>query len=347
MPFYNDSSAISALLYFAIGGTLSALVLLALAYYRQQRWMNWAALAIGAPLSLTAGIGTLLGAPLELQLPCGVLGGLLLLAVGAGSTRIHSLCRAVTRPAILGAFLLAASLATSLYIRTFAEPAPEGIDVPLAAGTEFHVIADVVAVTDLGHELPLFAYDNEESLTKAEQSYLAIDQFDQQIIRIGEPNAACNCHGWVYTGGRYAIRGRYIDELLSDNGYVEVAEPRADDVVIYRGPEGSVEHTGLIRHIGSDGLVLVESKWGPLGVYLHPLASQPYGDHHHFYRSPRAGHVVAIVPQTSLPETEAPVLARTLVPAPATTNPIVLPEQQPTRRIDERPTLRVPGQRRT
>jgi hypothetical protein len=204
-----------------------------------------------------------------------------------------------------------------------------------------------VAVTDLGQELPVFIYEDAELLSEAERQYLATGCFNQQIIRIAEPSADCNCHGWVYTGGRYAIQGRYIDELLADNGYVEVAEPRAQDLVIYRGMDNAVEHTGLVRHIGPDGMILVESKWGPLGVYLHPLKSQPYGVSHRFYRSPRVGHVVAIVPQTSLPVSPEPVLARTLVPERAGANQ-TLPEQQPAERaVDERPILRVPGQRRT
>lgn len=220
--------------------------------------------------------------------------------------------------------------------------------MPFDAGTQFRIVPDVMAVTDLGQALPVFIYEGAELLSEAERRYLATGRFDHKIIRIAEPNAECNCHGWVYTGGRYAIQGRYIDELLADNGYEEVAEARPDDLVIYRGTDNAVEHTGLVRHIGPDGMILVESKWGPLGVYLHPLESQPYGVSHQFYRSPRAGHMVAIVPQTSLPEADGPELARTLGPTPASGNPAVGPEQQPApREVYERPILRVPGQRRT
>jgi hypothetical protein len=166
---------------------------------------------------------------------------------------------------------------------------------------------------------------------------------------LAPPSEVCNCHGWVYTGGRFAIQSRFIPTLLADNGYEEVLEPQADDLVIYRAESGSVEHTGLVRMVGDDGLVLVESKWGPLGVYLHPVESQPYGTGHKFYRSPRAGHLVTVVPNSSVPEAELPVLAG--LPAIGIGGldaPLTARRGRPgQRKIYERPILQVPGQRKS
>jgi hypothetical protein len=214
---------------------------------------------------------------------------------------------------------------------------------------EIHVIEGLVALTDRGQPLPLIAYDEEPTLVETELAYLGDERFRSQVIRLAAPTPVCNCHGWVYAGGRFAIQSRYIPELLDDNGYVEVLEPRADDLVIYRGTSGSVEHTGLVRMVGADGLILVESKWGPLGVYLHPVGAQPYGTGHKFYRSSRAGHLVTIVPQASAPESELPLLAG--LPSGTSTEldtALSATRSKPgERKVFERPTLRVPGQRRT
>jgi hypothetical protein len=348
MPSWNDSSIIVALLYFAIGGTLIGVMLLALEYYRQRRIASYLNLSSGMVLSAAAAIGTLLGAPIEFLLSSGLLGGLSLLAFGAGSDFWHAVGRAIARPAGLGTLLLVASILVGAYLPTVATQPTEDLPLLFTASAEYRVVPDVMAVTDRGLVLPVFNYENAEKLSEVERQYLATGTFDQKIIRIAEPSAECNCHGWVYTGGRYAIQGRYIDGLLADNGYVEVAEPRPQDLVIYRGVDDAVEHTGLVRHLGPDGMILVESKWGPLGVYLHPLDSQPYGVKHNFYRSPREGHIVAIVPQTSLPEADGPVLARTQGPTLPSGDSVILPEQQPApREVYERPILRVPGQRRT
>jgi len=55
-----------------------------------------------------------------------------------------------------------------------------------------------------------------------------------------------------------------------------------------------VIHTGLVRFVDDDGVILIESKWGPLGVYLHPPEAQPWGHDFTFYRSPRPGHLLRL-----------------------------------------------------
>ena len=100
----------------------------------------------------------------------------------------------------------------------------------------------------------------------------------QKVIRIAGPDAACNCHGWVFTGGRYGVATEDVDAILADNGYQIVEEAREGDVIIYRDELGQVRHSGLVRFVGTDGLVLVESKWGSLGIYLHTPKEQPYGE---------------------------------------------------------------------
>src|SRR5205807_1160464 len=79
------------------------------------------------------------------------------------------------------------------------------------------------------------------------------------------PDATSNCHGWVFTGGRYWVKGGAVEDILRDNGYRTVEDPRPGDLVVYRDDQGAVSHTGVVSSVGADGLVLVESKWSWLG----------------------------------------------------------------------------------
>jgi hypothetical protein len=111
----------------------------------------------------------------------------------------------------------------------------------------------------------------------------------------------CNCHGFVFTGGRYVIDGTAVPRILEDNGYAPVAQARVGDVVVYR--EGThITHTGIVCGTTREGLILVESKWGGVGRFIHRH------DRYHpwvlsaciFYRSPRPGHLLrGIVPDAA------------------------------------------------
>ena len=90
--------------------------------------------------------------------------------------------------------------------------------------------------------------------------------------------------------------------ILADNGYVVVDEPREGDIVIYRDGLGQVQHTGLVRFVGTDGLVLVESKWGSLGIYLHTPKEQPYGEFFNFSPQFPSGPRVASERPVSRPD---------------------------------------------
>jgi len=40
--------------------------------------------------------------------------------------------------------------------------------------------------------------------------------------------------------------------------------------------------------------ILVESKWGPFGVYLHGVEQQPFPGQCRFFRSTRSGHLLTL-----------------------------------------------------
>src|SRR5262249_1057001 len=114
-----------------------------------------------------------------------------------------------------------------------------------------------------------------------------------QIIRLADPNSAANCHGWVFTGGKYGIRDPEVERILLDNGYAEFAAPREGDLAIYRSGN-KITHSGIVRIADKSTPILIESKWGPFGVYLHGVEKQPFAGQCIFYRSSRSGHVLTL-----------------------------------------------------
>ncbi len=109
------------------------------------------------------------------------------------------------------------------------------------------------------------------------------------IIQHEPANDDSNCHGWVFTGGKYWILGKSVDPILEQNHYEPTTSPQPGDLVVYRN-DAKVSHTAIVRYV-TDGMpVLVEGKWGALGVYLHAVEESCYGRNYMFYRSPRKGH---------------------------------------------------------
>jgi hypothetical protein len=116
-----------------------------------------------------------------------------------------------------------------------------------------------------------------------------------RLIQTAPPDPAYDCHGWVFTGGRYWLLGTDVERVLADNGYREVASPAVDDLAVVRLPDGSISHTGLVR-VATAGLVLVESKWGSQGRYVHRPEDAPYVGRWCYYRSARRGHLLRGLP---------------------------------------------------
>ncbi|GIW83908.1 MAG: hypothetical protein KatS3mg106_421 [Gemmataceae bacterium] len=46
-------------------------------------------------------------------------------------------------------------------------------------------------------------------------------------------------------------------------------------LAVYFNPDYGVTHTAIVRYVSPDQPVLVEGKWGNLGIYLHPVDSLP------------------------------------------------------------------------
>ncbi len=100
-----------------------------------------------------------------------------------------------------------------------------------------------------------------------------------------------NCHGWVFTGGRYLLHEDHVALVLEDNGYAPVNQPQRGDLAIYRDSTQKIIHTGVVHAVCVDGEIQIRSKWGRGGVYIHP-PNTGYQGEITYYRSPREGHLL-------------------------------------------------------
>jgi hypothetical protein len=153
----------------------------------------------------------------------------------------------------------------------------------------------IKATTDRGKNIVLrepVPEVNRSGLSSAEEKFLRNSQYDNQVIRRSPADDRSNCHGWVFTGGRFRVAGEDVEVILKENGYCEHHEPQPGDLIVYR-QGGSISHTAIVQYVTEGKPVLAESKWGNLGVFFHPANRSPYGTDYTFYRSPRQGHLLA------------------------------------------------------
>jgi len=130
-----------------------------------------------------------------------------------------------------------------------------------------------------------------QQLAISEEQILASANLNDHVIRRGPCGDHTNCHGWVFAAGQFRLSPDDVQVILSDNGYHAVSTPRPGDVVIYRTNEG-ITHSAVVRYVTEGQPILVEGKWGALGLFLHPVDKSMYGTDFTYYRSPRLGHLL-------------------------------------------------------
>ncbi len=170
--------------------------------------------------------------------------------------------------------------------------------LPRLADGDVKEATDVQARTDAGSPIQLFTWDTtqlEPQGDDGEARFLRqFPAFSGRIIQVGPPDPFLGCHGWTFTGGRYNVDPEQVERILRENGYVEMQVPRSGDLIVYRDREtGLITHTGIVRVADGEGLVLIESKWGSNGRYLHEPGVQWYSQRFAYYRSLRRGHGLA------------------------------------------------------
>ncbi len=170
-------------------------------------------------------------------------------------------------------------------------------EIPLDSHTLMSEDTEYLAITDAGTQIPLYEIDIRESngLVRNQLANSTMIPAGAKVIPRGDANLNANCHGWVFTGGKFLLRGRSVDQILTENGYTVQGIPAAGDVIVYRGGQGELLHTGIVSGILLDGTCIIESKWGIAGRYLHQAEDQPYGLNYAFYRSERGGHLVTVI----------------------------------------------------
>jgi len=169
----------------------------------------------------------------------------------------------------------------------------------LDAGPPEKVLAQP-ALTDRGNPIPLRVHEDEVApcSIETEQQCLTEAGLPFKLIRTGAASLDSNCHGWTFTGGKYWVLSDDVERILQDNGYLPVREPRPGDVIVYR-TGNQIRHTGVVTVVTPDGTVLVESKWGRMGRFLHRPEDQTYSRDWQFYRSARPGHRLRNLPDAT------------------------------------------------
>ncbi|QEL16590.1 hypothetical protein [Limnoglobus roseus] len=156
-------------------------------------------------------------------------------------------------------------------------------------------IGNVTAVTDRGYPIPLSHARTprpKAETTRIENEALAALTLGNATIRRQPANDDSNCHGWVFTGGRYIVPGSVVGQILQDNGYAVVTTPSPGDLIVYRNSSAEVMHTAIVRYVAPGRPPMVEGKLGWMGVYLHCADECCYGTNYTFHRSRRDGDLL-------------------------------------------------------
>jgi hypothetical protein len=150
--------------------------------------------------------------------------------------------------------------------------------------------------TDIGSDIQVFRFSTADSafLRFCDTFRLRYAHFGNSLIRRGAADQHTNCHGWVFTGGKFLLRGEGVERILTDHDYHIVETPVEGDIVIYRAQNGSILHTALVQAVLNDGTVITESKWGVEQRFLHLPDDQPYSNIYNYYRTTRPNHLVKI-----------------------------------------------------
>lgn len=141
-------------------------------------------------------------------------------------------------------------------------------------------------------------HDKIERMMTWEAEHLLKDpRYAQQFIRTGPPEESYNCHGWTFARGRRALDTSEVRMLLTNGQYRNVESPEAGDIVIYYDSQGDICHSGIVKATGRNGFVLVESKWGSAGRFLHMLRLPKVQIRYEFYRRSQRGPRSTIIPK--------------------------------------------------
>jgi hypothetical protein len=246
--------------------------------------------------------------PTSIHLPIlAIFGGVLLVAGLCGALLARSRGRAARfRSAAVGVVGLSVSLFALRGIAA-ADLVPESEAMVLLE--KMHEVPDLAEDQSVwgwtDRRSPIRLYRAElprpaDELRPLEFDILAAQRRQGHVLRRQDPDDRTNCFGWIFTEGRYWLDNDQIELILSDNGYGVVAAPKPGDLAVYRTQDQMIHHLAMVRAICDDGTILVEGKWGWMGVYLHRLTDSLYGQNVTLLRSERRGHALRVGPASSV-----------------------------------------------
>lgn len=272
------------------------------------RWQRVTAFAAAIVLCLTA-VDGLNFVQQELSQHFRVFGSVAVIAVTAGLTWLHlshwKMPRSLFRRRLSGWLVVASSICMvwwsyhrfheRLYPRS---KKPMLVLTTLAKKREVH---EFVAVTDRNRPIRVYRLEDAEATGSIDEGDALTVNFMESTIQRGPASSAANCHGWVFLDSQFLIPGEAVQQILDDNGYEIVTEPKAGDVIVYRDSNRNIAHTGLVRGVLNDGTIIIESKWGVDGIFLHDPDGTPYSTLYEYYRSSRPHNRVKVVPADEIP----------------------------------------------
>ena len=270
------------------------------------QWIRLLMACVGLVVSVAAGLALIPESVETLALPgVGLL--LLLLLAQSGTLRrsLASVCHQLRKPRLAwGLVALARVGLLGVEFTRFDAVEQAGLNeheawLKLQEVSPYVADDSRTANTDRGsaiHLLTTAEAKTAELLLVSETQTLQSTHLDDYVIRRGPADDNSNCHGWVFTGGKYAILGHEVDTILLENEYQPAIIPHAGDLCVYRNESNAILHTALVRSVFDDGTVLVEGKWGHLGVFLHSVQHSVYGTHFGFYHSARSTHLLSSIP---------------------------------------------------
>jgi hypothetical protein len=153
--------------------------------------------------------------------------------------------------------------------------------LPMLGSLDLEAIPGEGLLTDKGRVIPVYRSLIAPNLARYVET--ADPAYANRRIQRAARDEQSNCHGWVFTGGQYLLKGNDVELILADNDYHLTTQPRAGDVIVYRDAFKQVLHTGLVRVADEDGTVLIESKWGIDERFLHLPEDQHYSQRFSYY----------------------------------------------------------------
>lgn len=118
---------------------------------------------------------------------------------------------------------------------------------------------------------------NERRLERAADSLRAAVRLAAQerpLARLRSITNTYNCVGMVFASRRTWVDTEEIHLILNEDGYRRVEAPEVGDIAIYRNPNNEIKHVATVLdnrafEAGGTPIVMVLSKWGGDGEYIH------------------------------------------------------------------------------